>query len=127
MSAADAQNVRYRTRVTKVGPLIPEFRESGLIIFFAEGAPEELQEFSVLHAPEVTVGGLAAGDTIHIDDWSAEILAVGDVANDNLVNLGHLDLKANGETTASLPGDVNVAVVALPEIHPNSVMEIRSA
>jgi glucitol/sorbitol PTS system EIIA component len=131
MSAADSGletgAVRYRTRMTAVGPLVPDFREQGLIIFFAEGAPEELHEFAVLHSPDVTSGGLRSGDTIAIDSWSAEILAVGDVADDNLVNLGHLDLKANGESTPALPGDVNVAVGPLPEIHAGSVMEIRRA
>jgi glucitol/sorbitol PTS system EIIA component len=124
---ADVPSVRYRTRMTSVGALVPDFREQGLIIFFADGAPEELHEFSVLHAPEVSVGGLAAGDTIAIGEWSATILAVGEVANDNLVNLGHLDLKANGELEPALPGDVNVAVGPLPEIHTGLVMEIHQA
>lgn len=124
MSAADSP-IRYRTSITAVGPLVPDFRDQGLIIFFAEGAPEELHEFAVLHAPHVIERGLQAGDVIAIDDWAAEILAVGDVAEDNLVNLGHLDLKANGEDTPALPGDVNVAVGPLPDLRAGSVMEIR--
>ena len=32
------------------------------------------------------------------------------------MNLGHLNLKANGNTEADLPGDVCIAEVALPEI-----------
>jgi len=43
-------------------------------------------------------------------------LAVGDVANENLMNLGHLNLKANGNTQPDLPGDVCIAEVELPEI-----------
>jgi PTS system glucitol/sorbitol-specific IIA component len=39
------------------------------------------------------------------------------VANENLMNLGHLNLKANGLTDAELPGDVNIAVQELPEIN----------
>jgi len=43
-------------------------------------------------------------------------LAVGNVANENLMNLGHLNLKANGNNQADLPGDVCIAEVELPEI-----------
>jgi PTS system glucitol/sorbitol-specific IIA component len=43
-------------------------------------------------------------------------LAVGSVANDNLLNLGHLDLKANGLTEPEMPGDVNVEATVLPTV-----------
>ena len=59
---------------------------------------------------------LGAGDVITIDETSFEVLAVGDVANENLMNLGHLNLKANGLHEAELPGDVNIPVVELPEV-----------
>lgn len=127
MSAAGDVSVRYLTRVTMVGPLVPDFRDQGLIIFFGENAPEELHEFAVLHQPEITTGGLQPGDEIVIDGVALTILAVGEVANDNLVQLGHLDLKANGETTAALPGDVNVAEGPLPDITVGTTVEIRSS
>lgn len=127
MTGAGDASVRYLTRVTSVGPLVPDFRDQGLIIFFGENAPEELHEFAVLHHPDITVGGVQPGDEIVIDGVALTILAVGEVANENLVNLGHLDLKANGETTAALPGDVNVAEGPLPEIQMGTIVEIRSA
>jgi PTS system glucitol/sorbitol-specific IIA component len=43
-----------------------------------------------------------------------EILAVGAVVRDNLLNLGHLDLKADGRTEPKLPGDVCVRVGDIP-------------
>jgi PTS system glucitol/sorbitol-specific IIA component len=42
------------------------------------------------------------------------VLAVGPVVRDNLLNLGHLDLKADGRTEPKLPGDVCVRVGDLP-------------
>jgi PTS system glucitol/sorbitol-specific IIA component len=53
---------------------------------------------------------------VSIGDESFEVLAVGHVASENLMNLGHLNLKANGLTAAELPGDVNIAVTELPDV-----------
>ena len=92
---------RYATTVTAVGEQVAEFVDQGLLIWFAEGAPEELHFFTVLHRPTVTVGGVRPGDIVRIDDTAFRVTAVGEVANDNMVNLGHMDLKANGETEAA--------------------------
>jgi PTS system glucitol/sorbitol-specific IIA component len=116
--------LRYSTVVTAVGAQVPDFVTAGVLVWFAEGAPEELHEFSVLHRPTVTEGGVAPGDVVHLDGVALRVLAVGAVANDNLVQLGHLDLKANGATTAPLAGDVCVEQAPLPAVLPGSRLEI---
>jgi PTS system glucitol/sorbitol-specific IIA component len=110
MSATTGE-VRLDTEVTDVGGLAAEFFAGGIIVLFGDDAPEELQEVAVVHHAEVNVGGVSAGDTVTLtrdDETTAtmRVLAVGDVANQNLVNLGHLVLKRNGSTDAALPGDV---------------------
>jgi glucitol/sorbitol PTS system EIIA component len=116
--------VRYDTVVTAVGSMVPEFVEAGVLVWFAEGAPEELHDFSVLHRPTVTAGGVAPGDEVRLDDTVLTVLAVGSVANENLVNLGHLDLKASGETEPQLPGDVCVDKLPLPDVRPGTRLTI---
>ena len=101
-----AAQTRYATTVTAVGEQVAEFVTQGLLIWFAEGAPEELHFFTVLHRPTVTTGGVRPGDLVRIDDTAFRVTAVGEVANDNMVNLGHMDLKANGAAEAPLPGDI---------------------
>jgi glucitol/sorbitol PTS system EIIA component len=120
-----ADQTRYATTITRIGEQVPEFVASGLIIFFAEGAPEELHFFSVLHEPEAKAGGVRPGDIVRIDDRELRVTAVGDVANDNMVNLGHIDLKANGAAEAPLPGDLCVEAVPLPEVRPGTRMVIE--
>ena len=56
------------------------------------------------------------GDTITLANNEYNVLAVGSVASDNLLNLGHLDLKANGLTEPEMPGDVNVEATLLPSV-----------
>lgn len=119
-----AEGVRYATEVTRVGSIVSECIAHGILIWFAEGAPEELHELSILHRPSVTSGGVQVGDEVRLGGLRLQILAVGSVANENLVNLGHMDLKANGECEPPMPGDICVNRVDLPLLGVGSRMEI---
>lgn len=116
---------RYAATVTAVGEQVPEFIGQGLLIWFAEGAPGELHFFTVLHRPTVTTGGVRPGDLVRIDDKAFRVTAVGEVANDNMVNLGHMDLKANGADEAPLPGDICLEELPLPEPRPGTTLVIE--
>jgi PTS system glucitol/sorbitol-specific IIA component len=119
-----AQVVRYSSTVTQIGSLVADFADKGMLIFFGENAPAELHEMSVLHRAEVTDGGLAVGDVLILDDQEFPVLAVGHVANQNLVNLGHIDLKFNGETSPPLGGDVCLPNVTPPKLVPGSTFRV---
>jgi len=120
-----AAQTRYATTVTAVGEQVAEFVGQGILIWFAEGAPEELHFFTVLHRPTVITGGVRPGDLVRIDDKAFRITAVGDVANENMVNLGHMDLKANGAAEAPLPGDICLEELPLPEPRPGTTLVIE--
>ena len=120
-----AAQTRYATTVTAVGEQVAEFVTQGLLIWFAEGAPEELHFFTVLHRPTVTTGGVRPGDLVRIDDTAYRVTAVGEVANDNMVNLGHIDMKANGASEAPLPGDLCLEELPLPEPRPGTMLVIE--
>ncbi|GAS93978.1 PTS system glucitol/sorbitol-specific IIA compon ent [Mycolicibacterium canariasense] len=124
MTDVQAQIVRYSTTVTQVGSLVADFAEKGMLIFFGENAPVELHDMSVLHRPEVADGGLTVGDVLVLDDQEFPILAVGHVANQNLVNLGHIDLKFNGETSPPLGGDVCLPNITPPMLLPGSTFRV---
>ena len=101
--------VVYESTITAVGDQVKAFLDHGLLIFFADESPAELHDMSVRHRVTVAEEGPQAGDTVVLGDTSMELLAVGSVVGDNLLNLGHIDIKANGQTEAKLPGDANVA------------------
>lgn len=111
---ASATRVLYESTVTGVGGQVEAFLDHGMLIFFGADAPKELHEMSVQHRATVAEEGPRPGDAIVLGDRSLTILAVGEVVRDNLLNLGHLDLKADGLTEPRLPGDVCVEVQALP-------------
>jgi len=126
MSLSPDRGVRYDTEVTAVGSMADTFFAAGMVVLFGEEAPEELADFAVLHRPTVTEGGVAPGDVLTIGEHRLTVLAVGNVANDNLVNLGHLVVKRNGETTAALPGDVCCDHGPVPEITPGDRIRITA-
>lgn len=108
--------VRYRTVVTRVGPLVPDFVAQGVLVLFAEGAPEELHDFSVLHRPQGDFRRVAPGDVVVFGSDRRAVTAVGEVANDNLEKLGHAVFKCNGRGDPELPGDICLEAGALPEV-----------
>ncbi len=116
--------VRYESEVVEVGGEVPSFVEAGVLVWFHDDVPEELRWFSVLHRPTTTTGGVAPGDVVWIDDHALRVTAVGEVANKNLVLLGHLDLKANGALEAPLPGDVCVERGVLPPVQVGTRLRI---
>ncbi len=122
----------YLTEVTKLGPEVPDFLEAGMMITFAEGAPPELAEISVLHEPttkrEVPP---EPGDVLSIGSHEFRITAVGDKAWKNVLELGHACFKFNGESEIELPGEIYVeepeGVNLLDEIQPGARIEIKAA
>lgn len=115
---------RYRTEVLAVGSMIPEFREAGLLVFFAEQAPKELHDIVVLHRPTVADSAPEPGDVFELDGERFTITAVGSVVAENLLRLGHISVKADGAVTAALPGDLSVEPGRLPLPVPGSTMRI---
>ncbi|MGA9747210.1 MAG: PTS glucitol/sorbitol transporter subunit IIA [Nocardioides sp.] len=120
----EATRVLYESTVTGVGGQVEEFLGHGLLIFFGEDSPKELHDISVQHRPTVAEAGPRPGDAIVLGGHSMEILAVGEVVSDNLLNLGHLDLKADGLTEPKLPGDVCVDPQTLPLLQEGDSIKI---
>lgn|GEM_PF-368186 len=114
----------FCAEVVAVGAIVEEFLKAGILVLFGEQAPAELHEFSVLHRPSVAEDGPAVGDVIVIDGKELPVLAVGDVVAANLLNLGHLDLKADGRTQSAMPGDVCVPKGALPAVAVGQIIRI---
>ncbi len=117
--------IKYECKITNIGPYVSEFIDAGIIVLFGADAPEELIEFSIIHDGKELKEDLKPGDKVWIDQNSYDILAIGEIANKNFSNLGHLILKFNGEKEPEMPGDVCLNQVALPEINVGSVIKIE--
>ena len=116
--------IKYTATVTQIGPLVEEFINAGILVFFGEDAPPELVEFSIIHDGRELKRDLVPGDVISIDDQEFQVLAVGEVANLNFSNLGHLIIKFNGKDKVELPGDVCVESKHIPPIKVGTILKI---
>ena len=54
-------------------------------------------------------GDIAVGQVVRIDEQVWDITAVGEVAQQNLANLGHVTLVFDGEAAPRMPGAIHVA------------------
>lgn len=115
---------KYEMHVVEIGPLVSEFINARILVFFKYGAPPELAEFSILHQPSEFFEEVCPGDYILIGNEQYRVTAVGSVANDNIRALGHLIMKCNGKTSAELPGDICVEEKALPPIEVGMTIRI---
>jgi PTS system glucitol/sorbitol-specific IIA component len=123
MSAAQQSALIYDISVSAIGPLVEEFTEAGVWVFFRDDAPEELAEFALLHHADTPLEPIAAGQTLEIAGQRFAISGVGEIANKNIRELGHMVLKANGATEPELPGEVCIEARPLPE--PSLGMRVR--
>lgn len=119
--------VKYEARITNIGPYVAEFVEENVLVFFGSEAPEELVEFAILHDGKTLAEAVAPGDYFFLGDTQYAVLAVGEVANSNLANLGHLVVKVNGQNEPEMPGDVCVEAKPLPPIEVGMRIKIEDS
>jgi PTS system glucitol/sorbitol-specific IIA component len=117
--------IKYKAQVTFIGPLVSEFVNHKILVLFGNDAPEELREFAIIHDGTELKANIKPGDSIILSEKTFPVLAVGEVSNSNLANLGHLVLKFNGETIPEMPGDVCLENEELPEIQVGSKLIIE--
>lgn len=118
--------IKYKAQFTQIGPLVSEFLAHNILVLFGSTAPDELREFAVIHDGENLIEPIAVGDTVSFNDESFKVLAVGEVANTNLKNLGHLVLKCNGQTEPEMPGDVCLDDKPLPLIEVGTILIVSN-
>lgn len=106
-------SVFLKTRITAVGPEVADLAEGGVLILFADGAPEELAEVSVLHAVQEgpSDAAPAAGVRVTVGDVTAEITAMGEAAWNKVREIGHVVVNFNGANAVERPGEICASVV----------------
>jgi len=116
----------FQTKIIEIGPLVQEFQEEDLVILFGTSAPPELKEISVIH--EIEKGEpeeiLAEGGTLEFGNKVYKIEKVGDLANKNFEELGHLSIYFKDDTSAELlPGAILVTPGEYPELNVHDVIK----
>ena len=114
----------YSSEIVRIGDQANLFLDEGIVVFFGDNAPEELQDFAVIHKLNEITDDIVTGSKIVLSDANLEVTAIGPVANENFKNLGHLVLKLDSATEAALPGDVSCKYHKKPDIEIGDRLEI---
>ena len=109
-----------KTTITAIGPDVSDLVENGVLILFAEGAPPELAEVSVLHKVDsVSNAAPKPGDKITIGKLSATITAIGPAAWKKVLDIGHVVINFNDAKSAERPGEICASILAPADIMAN--------
>lgn len=115
--------VIYQTTITRIGQSAADALSDQMLITFREGAPADIEEFCFIHCHGELHGALKAGSQLELGDTRYAVTAVGDVAEQNLRELGHITLRFDGHREAEFPGTVHVAGPVPDAIAPGCVLK----
>lgn len=101
-------NIIYQSTINHIGEFAKEALVDGMLILFKQGAPADLADYCFVHSHDDLKQPLNVGQTLKLGHNVYKITAVGDVANVNLRELGHITLRFDSANTAELPGAVHV-------------------
>lgn len=118
--------IKYQASITAIGPQVSEFLDAGVLVLFGQSAPPELAEFAILHDGTHLADAVRPDDRICLGEHTYRVLAVGEVANQNLSALGHLVVKFNGQVVPEMPGDVCAESAPLPKLQVGMNIRIES-
>ncbi|MGD8163040.1 PTS glucitol/sorbitol transporter subunit IIA [Pantoea sp. FN0307] len=117
----------YESTFISVGPCANESLEDNFIITFGEGAPQDVAEYCFIHRTDLNDGGaFDAGSVLAIGEKEYPVTAVGNVARENLRDLGHITVRFDGARQAEFPGTVHVAGSAPASIEPGQKFRMLS-
>lgn len=101
--------ILYQTRFVKVGAEARTTLEVGFLITFRDMANnQDMEEYCFVHTHSKLERPIAVGDTLVLGSHRYPVTAVGEVANTNLAELGHISIYFDGKDSANLPGAIHV-------------------
>ena len=114
----------YQVTIKGKGAMIDAFREEGIFVTFGDNAPDTLKDFCYSIDVNPVDGEVTPGCKLVIDGKEFKIVKVGEVANENLKNLGHVTYNFGGEDAECLPGTICMEKAELPALDIGSTIAI---
>ena len=119
-----SSKIIYKNKVKALGDLAETFLDEGMIIFFGDNAPDTLADYCYSIDINKVYETIKSGQILMLDGIAFKITAVGDVAEKNLVNLGHVTVAFNGSTEPTLSGTICVEKKEIPSMKIGSEISI---
>lgn len=99
---------KYQVTVQEIGVIAHEALQDNMLILFKIGAPDDIVDYCFVHSHDQLKQPLEVGDQLQINEEIYPLTAVGEVANENLAQLGHITLFFDGADQAQFPGSVHL-------------------
>ena len=116
----------YDNIIKNVGPQAEVISEEKMFILFGDNAPDLLKDFCYTIDVKNLNGNIYRGSILEVDGKEYKITAVGNIAEKNLVDLGHVTFMFDGSKEASLPGTIYVEKSEVPKLHVGSTILIKN-
>lgn len=104
----------WSATVTRIGDDAPEMFDAGCFILFGEPVPDALADVSLVHDGAGQPADVRAGDTFWLGEDGFAVEEVGERANANLAELGHVVVYVNQSDQKLLPGAVKATGDGVP-------------
>ncbi len=109
-------NQLWSATVDRIGEFTEEMFEGGCYILFGEPLPDALADVSLVHTTrQAPSRPIRAGDTLELGGVALTLDEVGELANLNLTDLGHVVVYVNSPDQALLPGAVKATGPSRPQ------------
>ena len=118
--------VIYQTTITHIGASAAMALDEQMLITFREGAPADIEEYCFIHNHGELSGALLPGAELQLGELRYPVTAVGDVAEQNLRELGHITLRFDGQPQAEYPGTVHVVGPVPQAVTPGCTLKFIS-
>lgn len=115
----------FKTEVIAIGDDAEDFKQEDMLLLFGEDAPPELSDFCYKILIKPIQQKIIPSMKLCFNDESYTITAVGEVAEENLRNLGHITINFDGATTSEMPGTIYVETKLLPTIKVGDTISIK--
>ncbi|MHC5249375.1 PTS glucitol/sorbitol transporter subunit IIA [Enterococcus sp. LJL120] len=115
----------FQSQVVTIGPEASRFLDEGILLLFsAESVMTQIKNYSITIGNISLAGDIKVGQNLVLGSESFTITAVGNIAQDNLADIGHATIKADGSQAAELPGTIYVEAKPLPSLQAGDVIRI---
>lgn len=109
--------MKYEATITAIGESVLSYmkiRDS--LILFDKDVPPAYESMVVSHTKSQLVADIAAGDKLIIADREYTVSDVGDTANENLREHGHVTLVFGQNKKAEMPGQIALEGMGVPRV-----------
>lgn len=113
-------DMNYHTKITEIGIVASAALEDKMLIIFKEGAPQDIVDYCFIHHHNILKKPIKIGDQVQFDHHTFTITAVGEVASENLAQLGHITFFFDNANKATFPGSIHLQSSSLPNLSINS-------